>query len=139
MAQPKGQSRSGFTSSFAGQASSAAAIAFTSFSASPGWPLCQNPFGLIPSFTGVFRGKLLDKLLDCEIFMTLEQVETLVENCRKHNSLRKPHRFRNGKPPAPLRGFISPHMGPGPILPSSEARPTGSRAEPQRIYHQHLT
>ena len=59
-------------------------------------PLCPNPFGLIPSFTGVFRGKLLDKLLDCEIFMTLEQVETLVENCRKHNSLRKPHRFRNG-------------------------------------------
>ena len=76
-------------------------------------PLCQNPFGLIPSFTGVFRGKLLYTLRDCEIFMTLEQVETLVENCLKHNSLRKPHRLFSGEPPALLWGFISPHMGPG--------------------------
>lgn len=57
-----------------------------------------------------FNGKLRDKLLDGEIFMTLKEAEIVIENWRRHYNRRRPHRSLGGRPPAPLPVF-SPPMG----------------------------
>ena len=62
--------------------------------------------GHIESFTG----KLRDKLLDGELFMTLQEAEIVIENWRRHYNHRRPHRSLGGQPPAPLT-FFAPPMG----------------------------
>ena len=68
-----------------------------------------------------FNGKLRDKLLDGEIFMTMKEAEIVIENWRKHYNRRRPHRSLGGRPPAPLTIFSPPMGGEmGPLWPPPE-------------------
>jgi hypothetical protein len=49
-----------------------------------------------------FNGKLRDKLLDGEVFMTLQEIEIVIENWRKHYNHRRPHHSLGDRPSAPL-------------------------------------
>ena len=84
-----------------------------------------------------FNGKLRDKLLDGEVFMTLQEAEVVIENWRQHYNHRRPHRSLNGRPPAPLTVFTPPQRGEmGPISPPPELSAIqATETEPQRIYH----
>jgi len=55
-----------------------------------------------------FNGKLRDKLLDGEVFMTLQEAEVVIESWRQHYNHRRPHRSLNGRPPVPLTVFTPP-------------------------------
>lgn len=68
-----------------------------------------------------FNGKLRDKLLDGELFMTLQEAEIVIENWRRHYNHRRPHRSLGGQPPAPLTFFAPPMGGAmGSLLPPTE-------------------
>ena len=84
-----------------------------------------------------FNGKLRDKLLDGEVFMTLQEAEVVIENWRQHYNHHRPHRSLNGRPPAPLTVFTPPQRGEmGPISPPPELSAIqATETEPQRIYH----
>lgn len=60
-----------------------------------------------------FNGKLRDKLLDGEIFITLQEqeAEVVIENWRRHYDHRRPHRSLGGRPPAPLTFLPLPWEG----------------------------
>lgn len=84
-----------------------------------------------------FNGKLRDKLLDGEMFMTLQEAEVVIENWRQHYNHRRPHRSLNGRPPVPLTVFTPPQKGEmGPTSPPPELSAVqAAEAELQRIYH----
>jgi transposase InsO family protein len=48
-----------------------------------------------------FNGKLRDKLLDREIFTTLEEAKILIEQWRKEYNQLQPHSAKNYRPSAP--------------------------------------
>lgn len=58
-----------------------------------------------------FNGKLRDKLLNGEIFMTIKEAEVIIENWRRHYNGRRPHRSLGGRPPAPQTVFAPPMGG----------------------------
>ena len=84
-----------------------------------------------------FNGKLRDKLLDGEIFMTLQEAEIIIENWRRHYNRRRPHRSLGGRPPAPLTFFAPPMGGAmGPLWPPKElSHIRTAEAKPQRAVH----
>ena len=49
-----------------------------------------------------FNGKLRDKLLDREIFCTLQEVQILTEQYRQTYNRIRPHSSLRYRPPAPL-------------------------------------
>ncbi len=79
-----------------------------------------------------FNGKLRDKPLNGEVFMTMKEAEIIIENWRKHYNQRRPHRSLNGRPPAPLTFFAPPMGGAAGRLSSppvlSAIRATGAQA-----------
>lgn len=48
-----------------------------------------------------FNGKMRDELLDREIFYTLKEAQTLIEDWRQHFNQRRPHSSLHYRPPAP--------------------------------------
>ena len=84
-----------------------------------------------------FNGKLRDKLLDGEMFMTLQQAEIVIENWRRHYNHRRPHRSLGGRPSAPLTFFAPPMGGAvGPLsLPQDLSCIRMAEEEPQSSYH----
>jgi putative transposase len=48
-----------------------------------------------------FNGKLRDELLNCEIFTTLAEARTLIEDWRKEYNQQRPHSALNYRSPAP--------------------------------------
>ena len=46
-----------------------------------------------------FNGKLRDNLLNGEIFVTMKEAESVIENWRSHYNRRRPHRSLGGRPP----------------------------------------
>ncbi len=56
-----------------------------------------GPNGYVESF----NGKLVDELLDREIFYSLNEAKVLIEMWRKHYNTVRPHSALGYKPPAP--------------------------------------
>ena len=48
-----------------------------------------------------FNGKLMDELLDREVFYTLKEVEVVVEQWRREYNQIRPHSALGYRPPAP--------------------------------------
>ncbi len=48
-----------------------------------------------------FHGKMLDQLLNTELFDTLLEAKVLIERWRVHDNTERPHRSLGGRPPAP--------------------------------------
>lgn len=57
-------------------------------------------------FIESFNGKLRDELLNGEIFYTLFEAKTLIEDWRKHYNTIRPHSSLNYRPPAPETKLI---------------------------------
>lgn len=52
-------------------------------------------------FNERFNGSLRDELLNCEVFYTLKEAATIIEDWRNHYNLVRPHSALNYNPPAP--------------------------------------
>jgi putative transposase len=50
---------------------------------------------------GYVNARLLDELLDCEIFYTLREAQIVIESWRRHFNTIRPHESLDYKPPAP--------------------------------------
>ena len=48
-----------------------------------------------------FNGKLLDELLNGEIFYSLREAQVIIESWRRHYNLVRPHQSLGYRPPAP--------------------------------------
>ena len=66
------------------------------------------------SYVASFNGKLLDELLDREIFYTLTEVKILIERWRRQYNTVRPHSALGYRPPAPAA--ISPASLSGVIM-----------------------
>lgn len=61
-----------------------------------------------------FNGKLRDELLNGEIFYTLKEAKTMIENWRSHYNTRRPHSSLGYRPPAP-EANVWPRPAPKPL------------------------
>ena len=84
-----------------------------------------------------FNGKLRDKLLNGEVFMTMKEAEIIIENWRRHYNERRPHRSLGGRPPAPQTVFAPPMGGAvGRLSPPRELSAIrGTETQPPRACH----
>jgi transposase InsO family protein len=64
---------------------------------SPWGPSVARTIGYVESF----NGKLRDELLDREVFYTLQEAKTLIEDWRVHYNQVRPHSALSYRPPAP--------------------------------------
>jgi putative transposase len=57
-----------------------------------------------------FNGRLRDELLNGELFYTLKEAQTIIEDWRNHYNHVRPHSALGYKPPAPMAHFcVQPH------------------------------
>lgn len=60
-----------------------------------------------------FNGRLRDELLNGELFYTLKEAQTIIEDWRNHYNHVRPHSALGYKPPAPMAHFcVQPHSAP---------------------------
>ena len=71
-----------------------------------------------------FNGKLRDELMNAEVFNTLKEAQTLIEQWRVHFNTMRPHSFLGYWPPAPEVVMLSTPMPPG--YPGSTGSPPPS-------------
>ena len=57
-----------------------------------------------------FNGRLRDELLNGELFYTLKEAQTIIEDWRNHYNHIRPHSALGYRPPAPMaRLYVHPH------------------------------
>jgi putative transposase len=66
-----------------------------------------------------FNGKLRDELLNGEIFYTLKEAQTIIEDWRIHYNTKRPHSSLGYRPPAPQTVLIKP-IAPRFVTPTPE-------------------
>jgi len=71
-----------------------------------------------------FNGKLRDELMNAEVFNTLKEAQTLIEQWRVHFNTMRPHSSLGYRPPAPEVVMLSTPMPPG--YPGSTGSPPPS-------------